>query len=128
MTKFLLALTIAALSIPLAQANEPKTREVVVSINDAYVPSGFDSYSDAFVVVNGIFPNSCYRLKDTQVEHVGPALHEITTYATVTEGMCLMVLLPFNKEARLGRLQAGEHKLHFMNGDGTYMERSLVVE
>lgn len=128
MTKFLLALTIAAFSLPLARADEPKTRDVVVSIADAYVPSGFDSSSDAFVVVSGIFPNSCYRLKDATVEHVGPALHEVTTYATVTEGLCLMVLVPFNKEARLGKLQAGEHKLRFMNGDGTFMERNLVVE
>lgn len=127
MTKVLLSL-LAVFSIPLSYADEPKTRDVVVAITDAYVPSGFDSGSDAFVVVNGIFPNSCYRLKDSKVEHVGEALHEVTTYATVTEGMCLMVMLPFNKEAHLGRLAVGEHRIHFVNGDGTYMERRLTIE
>jgi hypothetical protein len=106
MTRILFASFAAALCIPfsLALANEAKTREVVVSVSDAYLPSGFDSSYDAYVVVSGLFPNSCYRLKETRTEHIGPALHEVSTYATVTEGLCLMVLLPFNKEASLGKL------------------------
>ncbi len=107
---------------------QPKTRETVVSINDAYVPSGFDTNSDAFVVVNGLFPNSCYRFKSTAVNHVGPALHEVRAIATVSEGMCLMVLVPFSKEVQLGKLAAGDHAIRFMSGDGTYWEKSLSVE
>lgn len=128
MTKFLLALIAGVISTPSSFAEEPRTREVVVSISDAYIPSGFDSGSDAFTVVSGLFPNSCYRIKAAEVNHVGPALHEVTTYATVTEGLCLMVLVPFNKEVRLGRLDAGDHKVRFMNGDGTYMEKAFTVE
>lgn len=107
---------------------QPKTREAVVSINDAYVPSGFDTNSDAFVVVNGLFPNSCYRFKSAAVNHVGPALHEVRAIATVSEGMCLMVLVPFSKEVQLGKLAAGDHAIRFMNGDGTYWEKALSVE
>jgi hypothetical protein len=127
-TKILLSLFAAFLAIPASYADVPLTRDVVVSISDAYIPSGFDSNSDAFVVVNGIFPNSCYRMKEAKVDHIGTSLHEVTTYATVTEGMCLMVLVPFNKEVRVGKLTTGEHKVRFMNGDGTYMERALTVE
>lgn len=104
------------------------TREQVVSINDAYIPSGFDSSSDAFVVVNGLFPNSCYRYRDAKVDHIGPALHEVRAYAQVTEGLCLMVLVPFSKEVQLGKLSAGEHAIRFVNGDGTFWEKRLTIE
>lgn len=104
------------------------TREQVVSINDAYVPSGFDSSSDAFIVVNGLFPNSCYRYRDSKVEHIGPALHEVRAYAQVTEGLCLMVLVPFSKEVQLGKLGVGEHAIRFINGDGTFWEKRVTIE
>lgn len=108
--------------------NKPGEREVVVGVNDAYVPSGFDSSSDAFVVVNGLFSNSCYRLKAAEVQHVGAALHEVKVKAIVTEGLCLMVLVPFHQEAQLGKLAVGDHSIHFMNGDGTFWEKHLTIE
>lgn len=113
---------------PVAFAAEGDVHEKIVPVSDVYIPSGFDSASDAFVVVNGLFPNSCYSVKDAKVDHVGPALHEIRTFANVTDGMCLMVLVPFHKEVQIGKLGVGEHKLHFMNGDGTYMEKRLTIE
>jgi hypothetical protein len=39
-----------------------------------------------------------------------------------------MVLIPFQKDVRLGQLPTGKHILKFLNGDGTYLEKSLVVE
>ncbi len=107
---------------------KPKTRELLVSPISAYVPSGFDSRSESFVVVSGMFPNSCYRIKESKVEHVGPALHEVRTMATVTEGLCLTVMIPYSKEIQLGKLSAGNHEVRFMSGDGTYFSKSIVVE
>ena len=109
-------------------ATPPGTREVVVSINDAFIPSGFDTASDAFVVINGLFPNGCYRFRDTAVTHNSVLVHEVRAMATVSEGMCLMVLVPYSKEVQLGKLAAGEHAIRFMNGDGTYWEKRLTVE
>lgn len=109
-------------------AKEVGQREQMVSMNDAYIPSGFDSGSDSFAVVSGLFPNSCYKFRDAKVEHVGPSLHEVRAYATVTQGMCLMVLVPFNHEVQLGKLAVGDHSIHFLNGDGTYWEKHLVIE
>ncbi len=111
-----------------AEAKEGDKHEKVVPINDVYIPNGFDSGSDAFVVVNGWFPHSCYKLKDVKVEHVGPLLHEVTTNAIVTEGLCLTVIIPFHREVQLGKLATGTHQIHFMNGDGTYMEKRLTIE
>lgn len=112
----------------LASAAFANTREMVVNISDVYVPSGFDSSSETFVVVNGLFFNTCYSLKGTKVEHVGPSLHEVTTLANVKEGMCLGGITPFHKEVQLGRLAVGAHRIHFLNGDRTYLEKRLTIE
>lgn len=112
-----------------ASATEPiKTREVVTGISDAFVPGGFSSESDAYVVTSGVFPNGCYSWKRAEVAHKGTNYHEVKTYATISEGMCLMVLVPFTKEVTLGKLEAGEHKLRFVNGDGTYLEKTMRIE
>lgn len=111
-----------------ASAKDGDIHEKVVAINDVYIPSGFDSTSETFVVVNGLFPHSCYKLRGAEVNHIGSSLHEVTTLATVTEGLCLTVIIPFHKEVQLGKLAVGEHQIHFMNGDGTYMERRLTIE
>ena len=124
------ALVVMAMGIQFAQASGDygDTREQVVAINDAFIPSGFDSSSEAFAVVNGLFPNSCYRFRTAKVEHVGPALHEVRAYATVTEGLCLMVLVPYSKEVQLGKLSVGKHAIRFVSGDGTFWEKSLTIE
>lgn len=126
-------LAFALIAIPFqfsstALAKEGDVREVVIGINDAYIPSGFDSSSDAFVVVNGWLPNSCYRVKGVEVVHAGPTLHEVTTKASVTEGLCLTVIIPFHKEAQLGKLGVGTHQVRFVSSDGTYMEKQIAIE
>jgi hypothetical protein len=39
-----------------------------------------------------------------------------------------MVLVPFTKEVKLGKLNSGKHTLKFLNGDGTYLEKTMAVE
>lgn len=112
----------------LAEQPAPVEKEVQIGINGVYVPGGFDSASDVFVVVNGIFQNGCYKWKRADVTHVDTYSHEIKSIASVSPGMCLMVLIPFQKEVRLGKFAAGKHVLRFENGDGTYLEKSLIVE
>lgn len=116
------------MSTAFASAEQPPRKDVVVAINDAFVPGGFDSEADAYVVVSGIFPNGCYRWKDANVQNVNAFEHEIKSVASVGQGMCLMVLVPFSRDVRLGKLNAGKHTLRFMSGDGTYLEKSMVVE
>ena len=128
---FIIMMGVTLAAAAFAESNPPQqgeTKEVVVGVTDAYIPSGFDSNSEAFVVVNGLFANSCYKLKAAQVDHIGPALHEVRVKATVTEGLCLMVLVPFHQEAQLGKLAIGDHSIHFVSGDGTYWEKRLTIE
>ncbi len=106
----------------------PVSKSVVVPINNVYIPGGFDSEADAYVVVSGIFPNGCYRWKGASIKNNTATEHEITSMASVVQGMCIQVLVPFSKDVRLGKLSTGTHTLKFLGGDGTYMERKLVVE
>ena len=109
-------------------ASNGNINEQIVGIQDVYIPSGFDSGADAFVVVNGMFPNGCYSYKRSSVDHPGATAHEVKVYADVREGMCLMVLVPFHHEIQLGKLAVGDHTIRFLNGDGTYLEKHLVIE
>ncbi len=107
----------------------PATKEVTIGLSEAYIPGGFSSATDAFVVVSGMFPNSCYRWSHGNVAHTSAFMHEVKGAADVTMNtMCLMVMIPFQKEVSLGRLHTGEHTVRFMNGDGTYFEKTLTVE
>lgn len=111
-----------------SKAAQPLEKEVTIGISGAYIPAGFDSYSDAYVIVNGVFQNGCYRWKKADVTDLDTTSHVIKSIATVNQGMCLMVLVPFQKEIHLGKLQSGKHHLRFVNGDGTYLEKSLMIK
>lgn len=125
----LIAVAVTVLLAQFAMANqEPVEREVQVGISGAFVPGGFDSTSDAYVIVNGVFQNGCYKWKRADINSKDAYNHEISSIATVTQGMCIMVLIPYQKDVRLGQLQSGKHTLKFLNGDGTYLQKSLVVE
>lgn len=105
-----------------------KTRDVTVALGDVFIPSGFDSRSEAYVIASGIFPNTCYYWKHATVDNKDSLTHEIRSIATVSSGLCLMVLIPFSKEIRLGQLIAGDHVLRFVNDDGTYFEKIIKIE
>jgi hypothetical protein len=111
-----------------AADNLPEVRDVVIGVGDAFVPGGFDSHSDSYVVVTGIFPNGCYKWKGADVKHIDSLNHEIRSMASVSQGMCTMALIPFTQEVRLGELQSGTHQLRFMSGDGTYLQKTMVIE
>ncbi len=111
-----------------AQQELPVYKDIVVGINDVFVPGGFDSSSDSYVVVNGIFPNGCYQWKEAKVKNLSEYDHEITSMAKVSQGMCIQVLIPYSKDIKLGKLSTGKHSLRFLSGDGTYLEKNMVIE
>lgn len=109
-------------------ADQAPTKEVTLSVSEVYVPGGFSENTDAFVIVSGMFPNSCYAWARADVKNTSQKLHEVKFFANVSQAMCLMVMVPYQKEVNLGRLVAGEHTLRFLNGDGTFFEKTLTVE
>jgi hypothetical protein len=79
-------------------------------------------------VVQGIFMNTCYSLKEVDVKTLDANTQEISTVASVKEGSCFGDITPFHKEVKLGRLTAGDHTIRFLHGDGTYMEKKITIE
>lgn len=128
MKKLLSIVSLLLFVNPVFAAVNPDAKEVAVGISGVFVPGGFDSSSDAYVVVSGVFQNGCYKWSRAERTSRDEFNHEIKSMATVTPGMCIMVLVPFQKEVRLGRLSSGQHNLRFVNGDGTYLEKTLIVE
>ncbi len=128
MKKIALALATSVLFSLSATANTPTSVDTVISVSEVFVPGGFDKSSDVFVVVSGVFPNGCYSWKEAQVTHISDTEHEVRSYASVQQGMCIMVLVPFSKEVRLGKFNSGEHTLRFVNGDGTFLEKKMTVQ
>ncbi len=111
-----------------AKSNAQPTKEVDISISDAFVPGGFDSDADSYVVVNGLYPNGCYRWLRSEVVDKDNFNHDIKAVASVSQGLCIMVLVPFTHDVHLGKLASGEHTLKFLNGDGTYLQKTLKIE
>lgn len=126
----IIMVAIAAVLVGKANAATPPVeKEVVIGVSDAFVPSGFDAESDAYVVTNGHFPNGCYRWKRSDVRRNPTSdVIEVRSIATVTEGYCIMVMVPFTQPITLGKLGVGEHKVRFIDGNGNYMEKTVVIE
>lgn len=125
---FLFAAVLSFLNFSMAAETPIAEKDVKIGITGAYVPGGFDSTADAYVVVNGIFQNGCYKWKTAEVVNKSATEHEITSIATVSQGMCIMVLIPFQKDIHLGKLVSGKHTLRFLSGDGTFLEKDLTIE
>lgn len=122
------ALSISGLSYA-AREREVVYKDVDANIQEAYIPGGFDSTAEAYVVVSGIFPNGCYKWKEARVEKADSSHHSVRVIASVKQGdICPRMLVPYMKEVSLGRLNSGSHEVKFLNGDGTFFTRSLVIE
>lgn len=129
LTLLLINTTIAmAAPTPPRMLRNDEDRQVLLSINSVFVPGGFDSNSESYAVVSGIFPNGCYRWDHADVKNTDPLTHEVRLYARVQQGLCLMVLIPYTKEVTLGRMQSGHHTLRFVSGDGTFLDQPMDIE
>ncbi len=125
----LVASSLSTTAMASEQYSEPAPREVVVSVNDVFVPGGLKSTDRAFVLLSGLFPNGCYNWDRADVRvHGHHNLIHITPYAQVNQGMCIQVLVPFTREVVLGSLSAGTYRVRVSAGDGTYQEKTLNVE
>ena len=115
-------------SVNSVAAPAPASKEVTIGLSEVFIPGGFSSTTDAYVIVSGMFPNSCYHWTRAEVMHTSKTQHVVRAIADVAQTMCLMVLVPYQREVNLGRLQSGDHTLRFLNGDGTYFEKTMTIE
>ena len=103
-------------------------KDVVVGVNSAFIPSGFDSETDAYVAASGHYPNTCYSFKESLVTHVSDFVHEVQMVARVKQSVCMMMLVPYTIEVNLGQLASGKHRVSFLAGDGTQFDKFFDIE
>ena len=102
-------------------------KEIGLGIIDAYIPAGLKTNQDAFLVVNGLFPNACYTFSSAEVIHIDDFTHQVKTLVKVRSGACARVMTPFNQQISLGDLKPGEHKIKMVSDDDTDFEKVMVI-
>lgn len=92
------------------QNTSPKT--VDVSLSRAYVPAGFDDNDRVQVALEGVFPNTCYRVGPHALR-INEANRTITLQqqAYYYGGTCLQILVPFHSFIDVGLVTAGSYTL-----------------
>lgn len=75
-----------------------------------YAPNGFDSNDNVQLIGEGLFPNTCYRPAPTNVSiDTDRKIISLSPMAYHYNGMCLQVLLPYERVIDLGILKAGTY-------------------
>jgi hypothetical protein len=104
-------------------------KEILFYVSDTIVPSKAKIKEEVKAVVSGLFPNSCYRYSRSKVERDEENnVVSISTYAIVSPGMCLTVIVPFTKEVKMGFFEPGEYKVKFLGPDDTFTEKRMIIE
>ena len=102
-------LSLWSLQASATESQAPRLLEVGVS--DVFVPQGFDDNDpNVQVVIEGYFPNTCYKLGPIKVEKREDQI-KITPQAYFYHGPCLQVMVHYVQEINLGMLKEGKYKL-----------------
>ncbi len=83
--------------------------KVPFTFSKMYAPNGFDSNDMVQIVGEGVFKNACYRHAETKVI-VDDTSRTVTIEAAAYEysGLCLQVLVPFERTVDIGILKSGK--------------------
>lgn len=107
-----LALSALILTIIVAPRVYADPLKVPAYFQAMYVPGGYDSNDLIQIVGEGKFANSCYRQAETNVR-VDEVKHKIFLgpVAYFYPGICLMVILPYQKTVDVGILKPGKWEI-----------------
>lgn len=94
-----------------ATADDAPTK-VKVNFGKIYVAQGFDSNDKVQIVGEGLYTNGCYRNAETKVriDH-DQKIVSLTPFAYKYDGLCIQVILPFDRVVDVGILKAGTYKV-----------------
>lgn len=107
---FLVLLSLVCSSVSFSTDREAP-RLLDVGVSDIFVPQGFDDNDNAQVVVEGFFPNTCYKLGPVKVEKSDRDI-KLIPQAYFYHGPCLQVMVHYVQEINLGILKAGKYALN----------------
>jgi hypothetical protein len=100
---------------------------VPVDIYDTYIPSGYDTASNAEVALHLFIPDDCHHWEGYQVTHESPFVHEVRAFLDWQPGFCFRRTLAATKLISLGLLRAGKHQVRFFAKNGTYLEKEMWI-
>lgn len=93
-----------------AEHNVEEPTQVSIPLTTAYIPGGFDSNDRAQLMVEGYFPNTCYRVGPYEKTLKADAnVISITQTAYKYKGPCLMMIVPFSQTVQVGILKANTY-------------------
>jgi hypothetical protein len=106
-------------------ADESETVEV--EVENLFVPSGFDDNDESVIVLDGMLRSGCYKISQAKftVDQETNTI-QVTQYARKYPGPCVMALVPFTNEVRLGVLPQGDYTV--VTNSGALSERLEVKE
>ncbi len=86
--------------------------KIKVNFGKIYVAQGFDSNDRVQIVGEGIYNNGCYRNAETKVriDH-DQRLITLSPFAYKYDGLCIQVLLPFDRVVDIGILKSGTYRV-----------------
>jgi hypothetical protein len=91
-----------------APADSTQPNVVGVPLANAYIPNGFDNKNRVRLMVDGFFPNTCYRIREPQVTNTGSAI-TVTQTALKYNGPCLMMMVSYSQQVNVGILKASDY-------------------
>jgi len=102
--------------------------KVSISFNKIYVPDDFDSNDNVQVIGEGWYANSCFREAETEVkiDHKSKVIY-LDPKAYKYDGMCLMLILPFDRVLNLGMLKVGTYTV-FQNNSKSILGQVRIRE
>lgn len=120
----LLLASLSFLNFAFAAENPVK---VPATFKRVYVPEGFDDNDNVQFVGEGLFSSSCYRYSDTAVtvNHADKII-SISTSAYKYNGMCLQLVLPFDRVVDVGILKQGTYTI--VQGPNSVQVGSIVIK
>lgn len=120
--KFLFMSFTAALLFSAAHAKaDDGPSKVKVNFGKIYVAKGFDSNDKVQIVGEGVYNNGCFRNAETKVrvDHDAKVI-TLTPYAYKYDGMCIQVIMPYDRVVDVGILKAGTYKVK-QDGQSTFL-------
>jgi hypothetical protein len=99
---------------------------VPVAYEKVYVPVGFDDNDNVQIIATGEFAHTCYRQAETKVT-VDQTKKVITLEpaAYLYDGLCLQVVLPFERVINLGVLSTGTYSI-MQQGNSKVMGKLVI--
>jgi hypothetical protein len=100
-----------------------ENEEVVINVDNIFIPKGFDSNDDSEITLTGYLPNTCYVRAKAKTDIVGEKIAIEVSATKVNDRNCIMAVVPFILPVKLGVLKTGTHDISV----NTFMNSKITI-